>query len=776
MSTLVSPLRALQIAYCVVSFIRLSTLFAQLAAPACHWAFASTLGTTLAALRPPVPCSLRPGLGSTFPRCADSFPADSVFSPSDLHTVNLSKAQTDSVQSLFGRSFSSRLERESTPSPGCSRTPPTAVTVSVPVPCALESLSFRRHPEYLPYSRACRRCRFSRPGEEAVHPVGGWRGSACSSRSLPSRWLWLWDSWAFPTKVWKPKLPETPGLSHCMGAFFVHVWHRYQVPGLRSAHQQLPARRWSSLLRGSGHFCVGQKVSCESAELGPCGRPSIRASRFDRPFLSSVSLLLPVISLPGVRQTPAFAGVNWFLRRSFWGSRTRDPPVAAHLFLTPLEVAPAGRWNQSTSTAVVYPKLLALRTASVSDYTPKSKTHGAPRDQHSSTSPRLAGRRSAHDLPKTSTCLAYSGAAEYPLGKGQHPIHSTSSADPCVLLDLTSSLPGRTASFHGRGAKGESRPSLQPGFRGLEFTSKEIPHPAPRASDVRGDESVWEDHPVPLSRFLTRPLCSLRGISGIRSQTLACQANVSSCFDLLLFLPLKYVEIQTRGSHELPTGTGSDRRAAECKEVADCTPRLGDLECERDSLREKKRDEGSQCVQLSTQACPARETQTLSSTGALRLASLQTSEGVSFSPHSPAGRSPETETGPRDLGMKSYLEKAAEQQVAQQISVHSSQQAVSTPPRDRTRSSSAKEAKSTREALDEQQQLLREQLRVSLLGYLEARDGDEECSGARRQSAREKHGKELSAGPEGAPIISKPKERESWTGGDTAIVGCIEKV
>ncbi|KEP62432.1 UNVERIFIED_CONTAM: DEAD/DEAH box helicase domain-containing protein [Hammondia hammondi] len=59
--------------------------------------------------------------------------------------------------------------------------------------------------------------------------------------------------------------------------------------------------------------------------------------------------------------------------------------------------------------------------------------------------------------------------------------------------------------------------------------------------------------PMPSSRLQTRlsslastSLSSLRGISEIRSKTLEELANLRSCFDLLLFLPLQYVELQTR--------------------------------------------------------------------------------------------------------------------------------------------------------------------------------------------------------------------------------------
>ncbi|EPT32364.1 DEAD/DEAH box helicase domain-containing protein [Toxoplasma gondii ME49] len=59
--------------------------------------------------------------------------------------------------------------------------------------------------------------------------------------------------------------------------------------------------------------------------------------------------------------------------------------------------------------------------------------------------------------------------------------------------------------------------------------------------------------PMPSSRLQTRlsslastSLSSLRGISKIRLKTLEDLANLRSCFDLLLFLPLQYVELQTR--------------------------------------------------------------------------------------------------------------------------------------------------------------------------------------------------------------------------------------
>ncbi|CBZ49850.1 putative ATP-dependent DNA helicase [Neospora caninum Liverpool] len=53
-------------------------------------------------------------------------------------------------------------------------------------------------------------------------------------------------------------------------------------------------------------------------------------------------------------------------------------------------------------------------------------------------------------------------------------------------------------------------------------------------------------HQTRLSSLASRSLSSLRGISQVRSKALEELANLRSCFDLLLFLPLQYAQLQTR--------------------------------------------------------------------------------------------------------------------------------------------------------------------------------------------------------------------------------------
>ncbi|PHJ17745.1 dead deah box helicase domain-containing protein, partial [Cystoisospora suis] len=798
MSALTSPRCSLGITYCVLFLHPLFLLSQPLQPVQICFAGASAppspSGATRAELGLSTHCSLRPGPGTAVvdPR---HVPAGSAFSRSDLRTVSPPNTGTHRLVLPSGRCLTPFRERNGTAVHNYSHPAQTEEGSGFPVSGCSLAAWFSRVPEHFFCHWECSRRVSCRPSSTALYPSGCATAAVHALAFLPSRSRRSGYCPGIPRARWTVDYPTTPTFSVHICTSSHSVSHRCRTPRSGSTPDNLLSQRSFHLLRRSGHFRLLRKAGpCKVAGLtspiglGPgssCGRSCLEALHVSRLFLLCLSFLFPVFSRSSVcffstisRDAASHEG---------WSARVRctstwEPPILEHQFQT-REAVSGSRRTQSKSLVAVYSNVLGERLTSSESADPPHvrKPRGARRDRHFCLPTHSSSCTSLPELAGAGRRIAHARVAACSIERPQSTVQSSPSTAVSVSLQDRKASPKETASFTQKDAGGEtlceSEPSLRSSTVGLEIPLKVNSRPTFTPEHIKGVESAEKCYSVPLSYFLTRPLRSLRGISEIRSRILASQANVSSCFDLLLFLPLKYVEIQRGGANEPWSSRNPKCPSAECKEARDGTRSLdavtrSDGSFEKHSSSREREDGRNTSLQASSEICGTRESQGIGP-ACLR---LKTVDGDFSSPQLAGDRFRETGTGPGDSVKHAEERAASAQPVGETYVRERQQQPCITNSRGPLDLSGSSEIKCTRQTWEEQQERLREQLRVSLVGYLKEQDGDEECPMGRGQVARDKVSEDSSAGQESFCSRNTEKRRTSWTGNETAIIGCIEKI